>query len=643
MFSMLNLRLFVLIILGFLCTHSVAQESIEQLEEAAIQRAVRQIGSSLVRFETIGGLDRVDGKVVSQSPSTGVAISQDGWIVSASFHFAHQPASILATLPDGTKAAAEIVGRDLSRKLVLLKIKTDYEFAVPEFVDRGKVAVGQTVIGVGRVLSVDQPNVTTGIVSALHRVWGRAVQTDAKISPANFGGPMLDLTGRVIGILVPLSPDDDSEMAGTEWYDSGIGFAVPLDGFLERMDLLKAGSSLRSGLIGISIKGSDPYAEGVEVAFCPGTSPAAVAGVRAGDKVVEANGTKIVRHSDLKHVLGPLYEEEIVQLKVNREGKELEFEIKLTGEIEPFVPVGLGVIVRRSVEADALLVQHVVEGSAAAEAGFQVGDEIKRIGESDCNSADEIRLAISTTGIGEQILADVVRGGKMISIEANTEALASSVLDLSPFEKDRDVEVLEIKVPDFVNRCIALVPKPNSEVPGLVVWMPAPGKNKKEELEKVWREACQKQNMIVMVPESKDEKRWNPDEVAFVVAALERLKKRRKFDSSRVAVGGAKTGGSMAGLVGFAKRDIFRGLVLVESALTSRAFGVTTSPVQPMAIMLGRAKPAKDGDAIGASEKRLMEANFPVHVEVNEINVSRGIGSAWAEAVLKWARGMDRI
>src|SRR5438045_3720475 len=69
------------------------------------------------------------------------------------------------------------------------------------------------------------PSVSVGIISALDRIWGKAVQTDAKVSPVNYGGPLVDVQGRVQGILVPASPRGQDETAGHEWYDSGIGFA----------------------------------------------------------------------------------------------------------------------------------------------------------------------------------------------------------------------------------------------------------------------------------------------------------------------------------------------------------------------------------------------------------------------------------
>ena len=94
--------------------------------------------------------------------------------------------------------------------------------------------VGQWAIAVGRTFESDRTNMAVGILSALDRIWGKAIQTDAAVSPNNYGGPLVDIQGRVLGVLVPLSPEATDEVAGVDWYDSGIGFAIPAE-HIERM------------------------------------------------------------------------------------------------------------------------------------------------------------------------------------------------------------------------------------------------------------------------------------------------------------------------------------------------------------------------------------------------------------------------
>src|SRR5205814_158981 len=99
---------------------------------------------------------------------------------------------------------------------------------VPAVAPAKELVEGQWSIALGRTLDPKRdspPAVSVGIISAVNRIWGKAFQVDAKISPINYGGPVIDVQGRVQGILVPASPKGDDEAAGYEWYDSGIGFA----------------------------------------------------------------------------------------------------------------------------------------------------------------------------------------------------------------------------------------------------------------------------------------------------------------------------------------------------------------------------------------------------------------------------------
>ena len=131
---------------------------------------------------------------------------------------------------------------------------------MPEAAPVSEMRVGQWAIAVGRVFRRDQPNISVGIVSAMNRVWGKAIQTDAKISPANYGGPLVDLQAACSACSCPCRRMETGEMAGVEWYDSGIGFAVPLEHINRVLDRLKKGEDLQPGLLGVSLKTGDPYA-----------------------------------------------------------------------------------------------------------------------------------------------------------------------------------------------------------------------------------------------------------------------------------------------------------------------------------------------------------------------------------------------
>ena len=144
-------------------------------------------------------------------------VDPEGYIISSAFNFIQKPTSILVTLPDGKRVAAEIVARDHSRKVVLLKVETDQELTVPDPIPRSEMAAGQWSIALGRTFGDEHPNVSVGILSAVNRIWGKAIQTDCKVSPANYGGPLVDIQGRVYGILLPLSPQATTETAAVSY------------------------------------------------------------------------------------------------------------------------------------------------------------------------------------------------------------------------------------------------------------------------------------------------------------------------------------------------------------------------------------------------------------------------------------------
>ena len=309
-----------------------AQRDLPSLEEQAMQAAVARVAPSVVRIETVGGLDRVGQVLVGTGPTTGLIVSSDGYVVSSAFNFAQRPASILVILPDGSPAPAKLVATDHSRMITLLKVDVEEPLPTPEIVPRDAINVGQWAVAVGRTFPGDSPNISVGIISAKNRIWNKAIQTDAKISPSNYGGPLIDLFGRVIGVLVPLSPSGTGELAGVQWYDSGIGFAIPLEHIQSVLPRLQTGKDLYTGLLGVSLRGKEPLRGPVVLATSFPNSPAATAGLIAGDRIVEVDGAEVRWQNHLFQQLKSKYAGDTVHLVVLRDDERLEFEVELAVE-----------------------------------------------------------------------------------------------------------------------------------------------------------------------------------------------------------------------------------------------------------------------------------------------------------------------
>jgi serine protease Do len=270
------------------------------LTPKAVRVASEKIRGSLVTIESFGGVSAVQGRIggirrQGEGNTTGIVISHDGFIVTSTFNFAKNPPIISVITSDGKRRLAHVVGRDDTRKICLLKVKDLVGFdqlPLPTFVPLSELQIGQTTISVGVGFGDSTPAISTGIVSAVNRIGGRAVQTDANVSPANYGGPLLDIEGRLLGVCVPLSPTSEEIGAGVEWYDSGIGFAVPLAGLDSIIEKMKAGGNIRPAFMGISVIPSlEPI--GVMVQEIVKESPASKTELKKEDVITKVNDQEV--------------------------------------------------------------------------------------------------------------------------------------------------------------------------------------------------------------------------------------------------------------------------------------------------------------------------------------------------------------
>ena len=270
--------------------------------------------------ETLGS-----GFVIADGPTTGLVYSADGYIVTSSFNFVRDPALISVTLADGRMVAADLVARDQVRKIALLKVDAT-DLSVPQWTQEGDVRVGQWAIALGLGLGGTEPSMSVGIISAKNRMHRNAVQTDAKLSPINFGGPLCDIQGRVVGITVPMA-QRPGELAGVEMYDSGVGFAVPKHRLDAIVSELKSGRSFHRGWLGVAM--NPRVTDAVVILNIADPSPSREAGMQIGDKIVKADGSPVKHFGQLMQALYMIPAGETVEIEVEREGQSIPLKVVL--------------------------------------------------------------------------------------------------------------------------------------------------------------------------------------------------------------------------------------------------------------------------------------------------------------------------
>lgn len=304
------------------------------LAPRAFRAAADKVLPSLVTIEGFGGVAAGSGigkgiHAPGEGPTTGVVISSDGYILTSTYNFLRKPPVITVRFADGQRKVAKLLGRDETRKICVLKVDGVSGLAVPDFAPREEAFVGQWVVALGIGFGDQEPALTAGIISAASRISSKAIQTDANLSPANYGGPLVDLDGRVVGICVPLSPGGKQEGAGAEWYDSGIGFAVPVAGNEKIVDAMKEGKTFQHVFLGVQTQadGMPPIGAVVQQVL-PG-SPAEKAGLKKGDDVVSVDGTRIIDPGHLGIVIGRYVAGDKVEVAVLRGEEELTISAEL--------------------------------------------------------------------------------------------------------------------------------------------------------------------------------------------------------------------------------------------------------------------------------------------------------------------------
>jgi S1-C subfamily serine protease/predicted esterase len=674
-----------------------AGADLNELNEKAIKEAVARVAPSVVQIQTQGGADMVKigpkGPVFRKAlgPTTGLVVSPDGYILSSAFNFVNNPSSIVVGLPGHKEPyLARRVATDRSRMLTLLKIEAN-NLPVPQAAPKKGVRVGQWSVALGRTLDGNRdnpPSVSIGIISATGRIWGKAIQTDAKVSPVNYGGPLVDIQGRVQGILIPASPQGEDETAGFEWYDSGIGFAIPLQDALAVLARLKEGQDLKKGLLGVRLRSADIYSAEPVIGEVTSGSAASRAGLKAGDVITEIDGQPVVRMAQILHRLGPHYEGDTISLKYRR-GKDVVSvaRLELVGSLAAYTPPFLGILPVRDDPKLGVEIRYVYAKSPAEKAGIKAGDRIVKYGrdttmqsfQGQKRGRNELLDFLNGRRPGEEVKLEVVRkaGGKAETVTLKLDALPGSSKD--------DPGAVPAKLPELASRGKALEPletppgrprTPKGEAPkkaetglvkrtvasgdrkywvyvhedydpnvshALVVWLHPPRQNKDEDVEKLtdaWADFCKDNHILLMGPQSDNEAGWLPSDGEFIQEAVREVLEAYTVDRQRVVAHGLGVGGQMALYLGFHDRELFRGVATTGAVATQPkaneagqrlAFFVVAGERDPLA------------KAIAEGRLKLVERGFPVTFREIAGMGRQYLNEATLAELARWIDTLDKL
>jgi len=355
---------------SFGSTSTDLQSEIESSRHNAITQAIARTADAVVGINVIQVRE-----VVSQSPlfndpffrtfsfglpqrvfrqkvenlGSGFIISSDGYIVTNE-HVVHGAIEIVVTTTSGRRHNAKVVGTDHLLDVALLKVD-EQDLPCIEWGDSDGCITGEWVIAIGNPYGLfavnDQPSVTVGVISALHRdfdrndedrIYSDMIQTDASINRGNSGGPLINALGQAIGMNTIIFTETGGSL--------GIGFAIPSARIRAMIDELMKGGVKRNYWIGIvandlnrmmAISLGLSSTDGVIVSQVEPRSPAGKAGIEPADVILEIDTRKIRNAQEARGLLdnADLRVGDSLKFKIYRNGKIHEIVVKLEELPEP--------------------------------------------------------------------------------------------------------------------------------------------------------------------------------------------------------------------------------------------------------------------------------------------------------------------
>jgi len=332
---------------------SQTKQQIVSTEEEVISKVAKEAGESVVSIDVtgIGQTQDIFGfrrNVEQQGAGTGVIVS-DKIVVTNKHVVPEGTSSVTVTLSDGTVLDAEVLARDPRNDVAFVKIKDSKGKTLKpaKLGDSTKLKVGQKVVAIGNALGEFQNTVTTGIVSG----YGRSItagengdsedltnliQTDAAINQGNSGGPLVNLSGEVIGINTAITSSSSGQ---------SLGFSIPIDDIKSQITSVLEKGKIERPYLGVRYRAIDDrfaYVYNLPVkagAYIPPSetgsssiakdSPADKSGLKEKDIITKIGDQELTEKNDLVTILGKYKVGDAVKLTILRDGKEQTIDVKL--------------------------------------------------------------------------------------------------------------------------------------------------------------------------------------------------------------------------------------------------------------------------------------------------------------------------
>ncbi len=391
------------------------------VKQADIREQMPFFNDPLFREFFKGFGDVVPQDRIQRSLGSGVIVSSDGYIITNS-HVVDGADEITVTLAGDstTEHKAKLIGTDPKSDVAVIKIEQK-NLPFIQFANSNKVREGDVVFAIGNPFGVGE-TITSGIVSALNKsgvginAYENYIQTDASINPGNSGGALVDSRGALVGI--------NTAIISRSGGNVGIGFAIPSNMAKSIATSLVKDGVVKRGYLGVSIGDINADAKdfyqnknGALVMDVQSGSPAAKAGLKRGDLIIEIDSKPVLDASDLRNRIGMMVPNTNISIKYIRDKKTIVTNATLvTLDDEKVVTTNGNFKLFKGLkvkEADgSIVVVEVEKGSNADKKGFRINDMIIQVENMPVATLDDLKKALGA-----------YKGKKRVFVQRNSNVM----------------------------------------------------------------------------------------------------------------------------------------------------------------------------------------------------------------------------
>ena len=414
------------------------------------------------------------------------------------------------------------------------------------------------------------------------------------------------------------------------------------------------------GKLGVGLEKGEAHLTPPKITAVWPNSPASMAGWKAGDLITAIDGREIHTQAQLRFSIVPRYAGDTLDVTIRRDEEDIETEVTLIGELEPYRHAFLGILPAAaddSEESTGVVVRAVWPDSPAVEAGVLAEDRLTRVGTTEVEDISTALTAVRALHPEESVELTVQREKEELTVSVTPGTLPENILsraDLPPrIAKDNEQagdttghELETLKLPEFSQEAKFLAPVGDSTgSPGLLLWLSNGDSEADQELADDWQSACRRDNLVLLIARPAAESGWSSEDLDYLWRLTRNARSRWDVDTRRIVISGQGKAGQLAFALAFKRRGAFSGAIGIDAPLPRTLSIPENRPGGRLATLAVESRNSTFAPLVRRDLQELRQAGYPASWTERTAgnNSTDPLDATTRGAIARWMDSLDKF